>query len=558
MKYESASVLVALIGLTSAAPTPAPKNVFTFSIPRAMLRSREVPQEHSHNRFLDGVRVNLNLNNPAKIQDPVFGLLGNAAAAAGAGSITNLDCLHQATADQAFTNAKAAGNVTGQSDALLYAALERNTGSVGLKSVLCNETAVNPEIQAIQQHQDPASTGAAATNKAIVLALAQQLQSIGADPQEALLSGTFAPGSLTDSTGKGNTCDVVDDVEGCIFSQNLLVDDATAAEITAAVAGVAAGSGAAAGTSATPASAAVEASACPASSAAVEATPASVAATPSASAASSNAATGTNVQTFTGTLGGAAPPVVSSAGARPFTVDGDTFVNAGAALQRSCSVQNNACSNAANAGTLSGGVGQCQTQETACNAAASAKKLRRAALDFGSCSNPAIEFADGLDGRTEDSFEAVNQVDFNHGSALNIGVIASFICGQLSSKCDAGASAITACTAGEAAAKAATGQAAADAFNSALGVSATKKRAVVNANVQTFTGSLGGAALPVVESSGDRPFAVDGATFVNEAAALQRSCSVQNTNCANAVNSGKLSGSNVGDCNAQEAACNAA
>ena len=239
MKYETATYLIAFFGLASAAPMPlaAPKNV--FSIPRAMLRGREVPQEHSHDRFLDGVRVNLALNNPANIEDPVFGLLGNAAAAAGAGSITNLDCLHQATADQAFTNAKAAGNVTGQADALMYAALERNTGSVGLASVLCNETAVNPEIQAISQHQDPASTGAAATNKAIVLALAQQLASIGADPQEALLSGTFAPGNLGDTTGKGNTCDTLNDPDGgCIFSQNLLVDDATVAEISAAVAGM--------------------------------------------------------------------------------------------------------------------------------------------------------------------------------------------------------------------------------------------------------------------------------------------------------------------------------
>lgn len=195
MKYESVS-LIALVGLASAAPTPAaaPKN--RFSIPRAMLRSREVPQEHSHQKFLDGVRVNLNINNPAGIADPVFGLLGNGAAAAGAGTITNLDCLHQATADQAFTNAKAAGNVTGQADALMYAALERNTGKVGLASVLCNETAVNPEIAAIQAHQDPASTGAAATNKAIVLALATQLAAIGADPQEALQSGTFAPGDV--------------------------------------------------------------------------------------------------------------------------------------------------------------------------------------------------------------------------------------------------------------------------------------------------------------------------------------------------------------------------
>jgi hypothetical protein len=195
MKYKTATLLVALLGLATAAPMPKAKNV--FSIPIAMLHGREVPQEHSHNRFLDGVRANLALNNPAGITDPVFGLLGDAAAAAGAGTITNLACLHQATADQAFTNAKAAGNVTGQADALMYAALERNTGKVGLASVSCNETAVNPEIQAVQQHQDPASANAASVNKAIVLSLAKQLASIGADPQEALLSGTFAPGSVS-------------------------------------------------------------------------------------------------------------------------------------------------------------------------------------------------------------------------------------------------------------------------------------------------------------------------------------------------------------------------
>lgn len=88
MKYESTTVLLAAFGLTFAAPTPEPKNRFTLptrmiedrEVPVFILRGREVPQEHSHNRFLDGVRVNLNINNPDKIQDPVFGLLGNAAA----------------------------------------------------------------------------------------------------------------------------------------------------------------------------------------------------------------------------------------------------------------------------------------------------------------------------------------------------------------------------------------------------------------------------------------------------------------------------------------------
>ena len=88
-------------------------------------------------------------------------------------------------------------------NALIFRALERNTGQVGLASVSCNETAVNPEIAAIVQHQDPASSNAAATNKAIVLELAKQISSIGGNPTDALKSGTFAPGNVNDSTGKG-------------------------------------------------------------------------------------------------------------------------------------------------------------------------------------------------------------------------------------------------------------------------------------------------------------------------------------------------------------------
>ncbi len=62
------------------------------------------------------------------------------------------DCLQQATADQAFTNAKAAGDVQGMVDALIYRALERNSGSVGATTNACTSiTAVNPEIAAVQQ-----------------------------------------------------------------------------------------------------------------------------------------------------------------------------------------------------------------------------------------------------------------------------------------------------------------------------------------------------------------------------------------------------------------------
>nr|XP_019043069.1 hypothetical protein I302_08780 [Kwoniella bestiolae CBS 10118]OCF21999.1 hypothetical protein I302_08780 [Kwoniella bestiolae CBS 10118] len=220
--YALLPLLVGLMGQTGAVP------IYT-------LIKREVPQEKSHASVLTAVQTVLQQDNPLGIVDPVFGLLGNAAAAAGAGQVINTDCLQQATADQAFTNAKAANDVAGMTAALTYRALERNTGQVGLASVLCTETPVNPEIAAITQHQDPASADAAATNKAITLALAQQIAAVGGDPMDALKSGTFAPGDVNDPTGKGNSCDEDD----CIFTQNLLVEDATEEEINAAVAGIA-------------------------------------------------------------------------------------------------------------------------------------------------------------------------------------------------------------------------------------------------------------------------------------------------------------------------------
>ncbi|KAH8108671.1 hypothetical protein DFH11DRAFT_1066081 [Phellopilus nigrolimitatus] len=195
---------------------------------------REVPQEHSHEKFLTSVATSLNTNNPDQISDSVFGLLGAAAAAKGAGKITDTDCLQQATADQAFTNAKAAGDVQGMVDALIYRALERNSASVGATTNACTSIkAVNPEIAAIQQHQDPASTNAAAVNKAITLELAKQIVAVGGNAADALQAGTFAPGTIGDPTAKGNTCDDANDAEGCIFTQNLLVDDATEDEINA-------------------------------------------------------------------------------------------------------------------------------------------------------------------------------------------------------------------------------------------------------------------------------------------------------------------------------------
>ncbi|KAL5118572.1 hypothetical protein ACEQ8H_003587 [Pleosporales sp. CAS-2024a] len=78
-----------------------------------------------------------------------------------------------------------------------------------------------------------------------------------------------------------------------------------------------------------------------------------------------------NSQTFTGALGGiAATPVLASGDAkRPFSVKGDTFVNIGAALQRSCDQQFNACANVANQGGAAFKLADCSAQQTQCNAA---------------------------------------------------------------------------------------------------------------------------------------------------------------------------------------------
>lgn len=212
--------------------------------PIAILRPREVPQEHSHRNINLAVSTLLAKNNPDNIQDPIFGLLGAAAGIKGAGNIKDADCLQQATADQAFTNAKAAGDVDGMTSALIFRALERNTGSVGLASVPCKSIkAVNPEIAALQQHQDPAGDGAQALNKQIAEELARQIASVGGDPTLANEASTFAPGKVGDPTAKGNTCDDDQDAEGCINTLKLRVDDLTAAEITAAVQGVSAGAG---------------------------------------------------------------------------------------------------------------------------------------------------------------------------------------------------------------------------------------------------------------------------------------------------------------------------
>ncbi|KAF3022142.1 hypothetical protein E8E14_014214 [Neopestalotiopsis sp. 37M] len=377
MKFETSTVLVALLGVAAARPDAV------RSSSSGKVR-REVPQEHSHEAILQAANTALKLDNPENIQDAVFSLLGNAAAANGAGTVTNLDCLQQHVADQAFTNAKAAGDVDGQANALLFRALERNTGKVGLASVICNETATNPEVDAITQHQDPASDNAAAVNKQIVLDLAVQLAAIGADPQLALSTGTFAPGDVTDATGAGNSCDDIVD-EGCIVAQNLLVEDASADEIDAAVsaggATVSNGTATATGSASSATETAAADDECDNEDSATATAPASAAASASATGTATSSG-GVDVNAFTGSTGAAPVPVVSSAASdRPFSVNGDTFINAGAAIQRACDVQKNQCANAVNSGG-SGSVSDCDAQQQECIAANNKKKRSARARAF--------------------------------------------------------------------------------------------------------------------------------------------------------------------------------
>lgn len=272
---------------------------------------------------------------------------------------------------------------------------------------------------------------------------------------------------MTDNSGKANTCDDVNDPVGCIFTLKLLVPDVTEAEIQDAVKGGAGGNSTVKSISGTTSSKV-------ASSAVTTTTDAS-----NSTASPAATAGGKNVQTFTGALGGPAPAVIQDVSSnRPFSVDGSTFLKAKAALGRSCAMQHNTCADAANAGAAFS-IADCGAQQEACNAAAAAStarrrahKYRRAALDFGSCGSPAIVFKAQSDRGNVTAFAPANKKDFNHGSANAIKVITGFICQQLGDKCKAAAEVVTACDAAATAADALKGQAAADAYNSALGVSA--------------------------------------------------------------------------------------
>lgn len=256
------TVLLALLFSSSSLALPIRREV-----PQGMLLQRihrkhltRSPTEHSHQAILTAVQTTLATNNPDGIVDAVFGLLGNAAAAEGLGKLTDANCLQQATADQAFTNAKTAGDVDGQVSALIYRALERNSGTVVGTTTPCTTLqAVNPEIAAIQQHQvsvylkfllyvhlhgvvlrtllPPTPLQLTRLLSLSSPSRSRLLVGIPRTPSSRVHSHLATPTvcrfnqdnsvssrtSGSDSTGKGNTCDDANDAIGCIVSQNLLV-----------------------------------------------------------------------------------------------------------------------------------------------------------------------------------------------------------------------------------------------------------------------------------------------------------------------------------------------
>ncbi|VDC04787.1 unnamed protein product [Peniophora sp. CBMAI 1063] len=490
------------------------------------IQRREVPQEHSHEAILIDIRKLMAISNPQNLGDPVFGLLGAAAAAAGLGQTTDANCLQQATADQAFTNAKASNDVAGMTSALIFRTLERNSGSVGGASPNCTSvTAVNPEIAALAQHQDPAGSGAQAFNKNLVLELAKQIASIGGTPTDALKSGTFAPGTIGDPTAKGNTCDDANDTAGCIVSQNLLVEDATEDEINAAVAGTSTSTDTSGDATDCPATATVTVTVGATATAAASTTTAAAAA-----ATTTAAATSTNADI--GNFGSCSVPQIEFGAGfdgrkeTSFEPVDKTSFNHGSAqgidiitkficdtLTNSCGADATAKATCASAITAADG----QTAKTGAQADAfnavfgittnfadtpaiddqgnfvagtgSATAIATGGIgNFGSCTTPQIEFATGFDNRKETSFQPVDKTSFNHGSAQNIDIITQFICDTLTNSCGADAQAKATCASAKAAADTKTAKtgAQADAFNAVFGIT-TNFAAVATVNDQGVT-----------------------------------------------------------------------
>jgi hypothetical protein len=511
--------------------------LFSSSTLALPIHRREVPQEHSHEQFLTSVRTSLAKNNPLGIVDPVFALLGAAAAQQGLGKLTDTDCLQQATADQAFTNAKADNDVKGMVDALIYRSLERNSASVGATTKPCTSIkAVNPEIAAIQQHQDAASENANEVNKAIEIELAKQIAAVGGDPLDALLSATFAPGKIGDPTAKGNSCDDANDPVGCGISQNLIVPAASEADIKAAVAGAgnadngnadnqdnASDGGAADSTCPPPVTVTVTAGASDATSTADDSAATSTAADTTTTAADASATSGSGSGTNIGDFGKCSIPQIE------FAVGFDN--------RRETSFQpvDKTSFNHGSAQAI-GIITQfiCDTLTNSCGADDTAKATCKTAQAAAAAQTPKR----GIDA---DAFNAVFGIKTNFRDVTAVDDQGRDIADSTGGNVD-----VADVASGSAPKATATGN---------LAV-VTGAPAASGANLQKFTGALGDAKAPAV-TVGGRGFVVEGSDdFLNVGAALGRSCDIQHNACANKANSG--GGFSVSACDAQNNDCHAA
>lgn len=88
MRYSEIIAISALVASSAARPSLHSSPSARLHA-RDMMTKREVPQEQSHKKFLIKTQEMLLLDNPDQIVDSVFGLLGNAAAAEGIGSIAD-------------------------------------------------------------------------------------------------------------------------------------------------------------------------------------------------------------------------------------------------------------------------------------------------------------------------------------------------------------------------------------------------------------------------------------------------------------------------------------
>ncbi|KAI8815616.1 uncharacterized protein EV422DRAFT_349639 [Fimicolochytrium jonesii] len=382
----------------------------------ASLTRREVPQEHSHDLIVNAVRQ-IFIKDTQGFPDPIFALLGNAAALSALTPTTVTDKdpnnLQLHIADITITNCKKTTPVDPLciARAVQFRALERNTPGVGTKSGAATAKPVNKELDEISQHQDPASDGAGQVNKEVEIAVARTLAGLGIEKGIAvglaLETATFAAGNRADSTGKGNVCDTNGSLDGQI---NVKLGKDTVDPVT--------GSLVKAGT--------------------IDCiTAADLGQDPNNR---SKRVPATTRQQLLDAIGGGTNGNQNQ----------NQNSNTGNDTKQNPKPNENENKN-------QGQNGQAQTvtvtatvtaTATVCPAATPAPSGPQPAptpaapapakIDLGTCTDaPTIAFGPSFDGRRENSFQPVNLRTFTHGSALNIDVIASFICDRLGDKCQA-------------------------------------------------------------------------------------------------------------------------